>query len=164
MTLPTFSLAGKVAVVTGAGGKSGMGLAMAMMFAEAGADVAICDIVAKGDDRNLADAADRIRALGRRSIGIKADVSKKIEVDQMVQRVTDDLGPVDILVNNAGILGNGRILDMDEDDWDQVMDVNLKSCYLCCHAVAKSMVERRTGCIISVSSINGFNAVPGREI
>ena len=107
MKAPRLSLEGKIAIVTGAAGRNGMGSAIARMFAEAGADVAITDIVPEGDDRNISAVVKEIQDLGQRSIGIQGDVSKKSDVENMVSQVADVLGPVDILVNNAGILGMG---------------------------------------------------------
>lgn len=162
MSVPSMSLDGKVAIVTGAAGKNGLGCAIARMFAEAGADVAILDIVAEGDDRNIDNVVGDIRALGRRSVGIQGDVSSKADVDRMVQQVTDELGPVDILVNNAAILGKGLLYEMEEDDWDRVMDINLKGSYLCAQAVAPGMMARKRGGIVNVASINAHAAIPGR--
>jgi 3-oxoacyl-[acyl-carrier protein] reductase len=160
MSIPGLSLEGKVAIVTGAAGKRGMGWAIALAFAEAGADVAVCDYVVDVDDRNLEAAAEEVTRLGRRSLAIQADVSKKSDVDNMVQRVNNKLGPVDILVNNAGIIRISPVLETDEESWDSVIDVNLKGCFLCSKAVSKGMVERESGSIISISSINGLTAFP----
>ena len=162
MGSPNLSLEGKLAVVTGAAGKNGMGAAIARLFAQAGADVAISDIIAEGDDRNIDRVVKEIQALGRRSIGIQGDVSRKADVEGMVAQVIDELGPIDILVNNAGILGKGILNDMQEDDWDRVLDTNLKGSYLCAQAVAPGMMERKQGAIVNVASINAHEAVPGR--
>ena len=123
----SISLEGKVAIVTGAAGEKGIGRAIALTLAEAGADVAVCDHVVDVYDRNLGERAEEINKLGRRSLAIQADVSKKSDVDNMVQKVVDELGPVDILVNNAAILGPGSIeaFVATEDEWDEVMAVEL---------------------------------------
>jgi len=162
MSVPSLSLEGRVAIVTGAAGRQGMGRAIALAFAEAGADVAVCDNVVDVEDRNLGAVAEEINKLGRRSLAIQADVSKKDDVDAMVRKATDELGPVDILVNNAAIIRISNVLDTEEDSWDSVMNVNLKSCFLCSRAVSKGMVVRKSGCIISMSSMNALDAVPAR--
>lgn len=162
MSIPSLSLVGKVAIVTGAASRRGMGRAIALTFAEAGADVAVSDLVVDSGDRNLGAVAEEINKFGRRSLAIQADVSKKGDVDDMVRQATDELGPVDILVNNAAIIRISTVLETDEDSWDSVMDVNLKSCFLCSKAVSKGMVERKSGCIISISSMNALDAVPAR--
>ena len=158
METSAFSLEGKVAIVTG--GKRGIGRAIALDFAEAGADVAICS---RGvEDGSLEAVAKKIEDLGRRSLAIKADVSKKIDVDNMVQKVTVQFGSIDILVNNAGITLNGPLLDFPEDDWDKVIDVDLKGYFLCAQAAGRRMVEQKKGTIINVSSIFAFQAFLGR--
>lgn len=162
MSVPSLSIEGKVALVTGAAGRRGIGRAIAIAFAEAGADVAVCDKVADLEDRNLKDIADEIGNLGRRSLAIQTDVSKKADIDRMVRQVTEELGPVDILVNNAAMLGGswGRLsFDASEDEWDQVMAVNLKGCFLCAQAVGKSMMERKKGNIINIDSMEAVNCM-----
>jgi len=157
MSIPNFSLAGKVAIVTG--GKRGIGRAIALAFAEAGADVALCSRVL--EDGSLEAVAEEIQGLGRRSIAIQADTSRKADVENMVQKVIDTFGVIDILVNNASIQIRERLLNMSEDDWDKIIDINLKGYYLCSQAVARRMVELRTGGrIINVTSQWAFKAVP----
>ena len=161
MNIPNLSLEGKVAIVTGAAGKRGIGRAIALLFAEAGADVAVCDINVEGGDFDLMGTAEEIRALGRRSFGMQVDVTRKTEVDNFVMRVIDEFGNIDILVNNAGISTHGgSVLVIDESDWQTVIDTDLTSCYLCCQAVGKRMVERKTGNIINISSIMGVRQGP----
>jgi len=157
------SVTGKVAIVTGAAGERGVGRSIAIALAEAGADVAVCDNVVEAHDRNLAAVAEEIAALGRRSLAIRVDVTSQSDVESMVRQVNDELGPVDILVNNAAIMQHADILETDEDSWDRMMDVNLKGCYLCARAVVKGMKERRTGNIVSFSSVNALSGVAGRS-
>ena len=152
MSIPSLSLEGKVALVTGA--KGGIGRAIALAFAEAGADVAICDYVI--DDGELGAVAKEIQRFGRRSLAVQTDVSQKAEVDNLVQRVEKELGPIDILVNNAGISGLGTVAATQEEAWDRVIDINLKGCYLCSQAVGKGMIERKKGSIISIASVEGL--------
>ncbi len=148
-----FDLTGKVALVTGAG--SGIGKATAIALAAAGAAVAI------NYHRNEAGAEDvkqQIIAGGGRAITIQADVTKSADVRVLVEKTVAAFGPVDILVNNAGSLVERlRLLELTEEKWDAVIDLNLKSAFLCAQAVAASMIERKTGTIINVTSIAGRN-------
>jgi dehydrogenase/reductase SDR family protein 4 len=157
MSIPNFSLSGEVAIVTG--GKRGIGREIALALAGAGADVAVC--TRRVDDGGLETVVEDIKKLGRRSLGIQADTSRKADVDNMVQKVMDQLGRIDILINNAGALIKAAFLEMSEDVWDKHMDVNLKGYYLVSQAVAKRMVERRKGCMINIASDLAFKAVPG---
>ncbi|HEX9976248.1 MAG TPA: SDR family NAD(P)-dependent oxidoreductase, partial [Dehalococcoidales bacterium] len=164
MSIPSLSLAGKVALVTGA--RRGIGEACALVFAEAGADVAICDWIT--DTGELAEVANKIKRLGCRCLAIHADVKNKAEVEELVKQVLAKFGTIDILVNNAGVGDSGRstepdefdlektkasimqrmalladsasIVHLDEEAWDRVFDNNLKSCLLCSKAVAPVMI------------------------
>src|SRR6266496_847164 len=148
-----FNFAGKVALVTGA--SSGIGRATALTLAECGAAVSI------NYHRNEISAEllrKQISAFGGRAITAQADVSLAVDVAELVRKTTEELGPIDILVNNAGSLVERlRILDLTEQRWDEVVNLNLKSAFLCCKAVAASMMERKTGAIINLSSIAGRN-------
>ncbi len=159
MSLPDFSLEGKVAVVTGA--RRGIGKAIALTFAEAGADVAVCDVVI--DDGQLGSVADDIRKFGRHSMAAQVDVSKKADVDSFISRVEDELGPVDILVNNAGVSRGSVLIEQTEEQYQEVMDINLKGSYLCAQAVGKRMIERKSGNIINIASGAGIRGFAGRN-
>lgn len=159
MSMSIFSLAGKIALVTG--GRRGIGKAIALGFAEAGADVAVCDMVI--EDGELETVAKEIRKLGRRSLAIKADVTKKGEVDNMVKRVEEELGAIDILVNSAGIHSEPTLIETSEDEWHKVIDTDLTSGYLCSQAVGKRMVERRRGSIIFLASGAGMRGFDRRN-
>ena len=144
-------LTGKVALVTGA--SSGIGRATAKMLAANGVHVAI------NYHRNAAGAeaarADIVNA-GGRAIAVQADVAQANDVETLVKRTVNELGAVDILVNNAGsLIERLRILELTEERWDEVIDLNLKSAFLCCRAVVAPMMERKSGAIINVSSIAG---------
>jgi len=159
MSLPDFSLEGKVAVVTGA--RRGIGKAIALTFAEAGADVAVCDVVI--DDGQLESVADDIHKFGRRSMAVQVDVSNKADVDSFISRVEDELGPVDILVNNAGVSRGSVLIEQTEEQYQEVMDINLKGSYLCAQAVGKGMIERKSGNIINIASGAGIRGFAGRN-
>ena len=155
MTLPSFSLEGQVAAVTG--GRQGIGRAIALTFAEAGADVAVCDFGVV--DGKLEEVAGEIRGLGRRALAVRADVSVKEDIDNLARETAEKLGPVDILVNNAGIGSGTPLLTIEEEEWDRVIDIHLKGCYLCCKAFAPGMVERKKGSIVSLASVEGVRCV-----
>ena len=161
MAIPSLSLTGKVAIVTGAAGEKGAGRAIALTLAEAGADVAICDHVTDAHDRNLAARADEISRLGRRALAIRTDVTKEEQVNDMVRRVGEELGPIDILVNNAAVYIGGKVDGLDLASWSKEMDVNLKGCLLCCRAVIPGMTERRSGSIVNLSSLNALSMPSG---
>jgi 3-oxoacyl-[acyl-carrier protein] reductase len=141
-------LDGKVALVTGAA--RGIGKAIALGLAREGADIVANDL----NQANLDELAGEIRALGRKVLTVIADVSKKNEVDRMVENTIKTFGKIDILVNNAGITRHAPFLTLSEAEWDEVIAVNLKSVFLTSQAVAKHMVTRKYGKIISISSIS----------
>ncbi len=148
-------LTDKVAIVTGAG--QGIGRAIALRLAGAGATVVVADM-----NREVGEAvAQEIEALGRKSLVAEVDVSKLDQVQQMAEQTLETFNQIDILVNNAGIAGKTATLpDLDESDWDAVLDVNLKGVFLCCKAVIDHMIERQYGKIVSVASIAGKEGNP----
>ncbi|MDP2931961.1 MAG: glucose 1-dehydrogenase [Chloroflexota bacterium] len=154
MSIPDLSLRGKVAIVTGA--KRGMGKAIALGLAEAGADVAVCSRV---EDGGLKTVAEEIRKLGRRSLVVQADISRKAEVEAMVQQVMAEFGVIDILVNNAAIGIRSPMLEVTEENWDKEINTNLKGYFLCSQAVAKHMVAQKKGNIINMASQLSFKAM-----
>lgn len=146
-------LTGKVALVTGA--SSGIGRATAELLAECGAAVAINY---HQNEEGAKKAREAIEAKGGQAVAIQADVTRAADVRQLVDRASEELGPINILVNNAGSLVERlKFLELTEERWDYVMDLNLKSAFLCAQAVAPSMIERKAGAIINVSSIAGRN-------
>jgi len=146
--IAVFDMRGKVALVTGGGRGIGRGIALAL--ARAGADIAVNYI---GNEARAEEVAREIRNMGRRAISVRADVSDRQEVESMVDRAIHDLGSIDILVNNAGILTFEPFLEIKEEDWDRVLDVNLKGQFLVAQAVARHMVRRGRGKIINMASI-----------
>lgn len=158
MSMPDLKMTGKIALITG--GRTGIGKAFALAFAEAGADVAICSRT--NEDDGLETVAAEIRKFGQRALAIKADVSRRDDVENMVKKTVAELGDIDILINNAGILIRGPLLEAEEDVWDKVIDTNLKGCYLCSQAVGRIMVARKKGNIINIASDAGFRVSPYR--
>jgi NAD(P)-dependent dehydrogenase (short-subunit alcohol dehydrogenase family) len=146
------SLEGKRAIVTGAA--RGIGRAIALALAQKGADVALADI-----SPDVERVAQEIRQMGRRSLGVPADITKRDQVEELVATAAWELGTVDILVNNAGILRVAPFLELREDTWDKVMNTNLKGCYLCSQAAGRVMAEKGRGSIISLASIAAFKSV-----
>ena len=147
MKLSAFSLEGKVAIITGGG--TGIGRSIALQFAEAGADV----VVGSRTKTNLDEVAKEVRTLGKRSLAVPVDITKKADIDNMVQKVMDEFGTIDILVNNAGKFFGERLIDTAEEHWDQIMNVDLKGHYLCSQAVARIMMEQKGGKVINIASI-----------
>ncbi len=160
-----YNLDGKVALVTGAGGKNGIGRAIATRLAKEGADVAVNDITEhpyvdnQANWQGLPDLVREIEAMGRRSISIVADVADAEQVSEMVDQTVAHFGKIDILVNNAGtIAGKDRVpvVDLAEEDWDRVQRVNVKGVFLCSQAVARHLIAHGTGGkIINMSSVTG---------
>jgi NAD(P)-dependent dehydrogenase (short-subunit alcohol dehydrogenase family) len=149
-------LGGKVVLVTGA--QQGIGRAMAIEFAAAGADVAINWL---DDEAAAREVAAAVVASGRRALTVQADMAKLQEVREMVGAVVDEFGGIDGLVNNAGVFPRVDFLDMSEDDWDYVHTVNLKGAAFCAQAVARAMIAgKRQGNIINITSGAAFRGTP----
>ena len=150
-------LEGKVALVTG--GSRGIGRAIALLLAKRGADVAINFA---GNEAAAQATVDEIKALGRKAIMIKADVAVNAACVAMVDQVVQEFGKIDILVNNAGITRDGLLMRMKEEDWDAVLNTNLKSVYNCSKAAIKYMMKARAGRIVSISSVVGLMGNAGQ--
>lgn len=155
MNTPNLPLKGKVAIVTG--GSRGIGRAIALGFAEAGADV----VVASRTLPELEKVVSEIEGKGRRALAIQANIALKSDVDSMVARTLEKFGTVDILVNNAAINIMRPLVDLREDGWDKVMNVDLKGYFLCTQAAAKVMMQKRSGRIINMASTGAAKAAPG---
>ena len=142
-------LTGRVGLVTGAG--RGMGRASAERIAADGARVIVNDL----DETRAAEVADRLVSEGAEAIGVAADVSDAADVSRLVDTAREAFGDVDILVNNAGVLRRTGILDLGEDEWNLVLDVNLKGTYLCTRAVLPAMKAAGWGRVVNISSSAG---------
>ena len=142
-------LANRVAIVTGSG--RGIGQAIALKLAEVGATVVVNDINDGGQG-----VAEEIQATGRQSLAVPADVSSSEDVSKMVEIAVSTYGKIDILVNNAGISRDQLLIRMSDEDWDRVININLKSVFLCTRAAVRHMLKERWGRIISISSIVGL--------
>lgn len=149
-------LSGRIALITGAG--QGIGKAIALKLASYGADVAVVDV-------NLEKAQETAReaqAMGRKTVALKVDVSNLKETEEMAEKVFKDLEGIHILVNNAGITKDGLILRMTEEDWDKVIDVNLKGAFNCSKSVLKYMSKMRWGRIVNIASVVGVMGNAGQ--
>ena len=144
-------LQGKVALVTGASG--GIGRSIALKLASQGARLGVHY---NSDKARAEEVAEEIRNAGSEAMPLAADVTDSKQVQDMFSKLEDDWGGVDILVNNAGITKDSLLIRMSESDWDDVVEVNLKGAFLCCRAAAKTMLRKRWGRIIIISSIVGM--------
>lgn len=146
-------LEGKTAIVTGAGrhGK-GIGRSIALVLAEEGADIVIADYVLEAAE----SVAREVLEIGRRAVAVRADVANPQDAEAIVQKALDEFGKVDILVNNAGITRDALIPRMSEQDWDSVIDTNLKGTFNCTKAVIRPMLKQRSGKIVNVASVMGI--------
>lgn len=151
------SLEGKVALVTG--GSRGIGRAIALELASRGANVAVNYA---GNEEAAQQVVGEIEAMGRQGLAVRADVSNSAAVDEMIKKVLDAFGRIDILVNNAGITRDNLLMRMKEEDWDQVIDTNLKGAFLCTKAVLRQMMRQKAGRIINISSISSMTGTAGQ--
>jgi 3-oxoacyl-[acyl-carrier protein] reductase len=142
-------LKGKIAIITGAA--QGIGKVIALSLAKCGADIAVSDI----NEDSLNAAVKEIEVLGFKAIAVKMDVSSLKDCEDMVKKTVEAFGKVDILINNAGITRDTVLLRMKEEQWDQVIQVNLKGTFNCTKAVIRSMFKQKSGKIINISSVTG---------
>ena len=153
MTKP---LENKIALVTGAA--RGIGQAIALQLASDGADLALCDVKVEW----LADTVAKVKALGRRAEAYAMDVANGTAVGEAVTRIAADFGRIDVLVNNAGITRDTLLIRMSEEDWDAVLDINLKGAFLVTKAVVKYMMKQRAGAIVNIASVVGIMGNAGQ--
>jgi len=147
-------LAGKTALISGS--SSGIGRATALLFAREGADV----VINGRDEKKIAAVVKEIEALGRRALGIRANVGSFAEVNAMAEKALTEFGHLDILVSNAGIFHHQSFLSMTEEEWDQVLTVDFKGTFNCCRAVINSMLAQKWGRIICITAISGLTGYP----
>lgn len=146
-------LEGKVALITGAGrGGRGIGRSIAMELAHEGADIVITDYIPENADA----VAEEVKTTGRRALAIQGNVAVWSDVENIFAKAMETFGCVDILVNNAGITKDNLILRMSEEDWDAVVDINLKGTFLCTKAASKIFLKRKSGKIVNVASVMGI--------
>lgn len=154
MSLSDFSLIGKKALVIGA--RRNMGKAFALGLAEAGADVAVSDV--NLESGQLQTVADEIQKMGRKSLALKADISNQEDVKKLVKKVVKEFGTIDILMNVAVMYHSRSMVDLDEDSWDKLTDVNLKGYWLMIQEVSPIMMKQKSGSIINLTSRGGLKA------
>ena len=146
----------KIALITG--GARGIGRDIALTFAREGADICVCDV----NEEALQETVKDLEASGRQAMGLKVDVTNLLQVEEMVQKVLDKFKKIDILINNAGITRDNLLLRMKEEEWDAVLNVNLKGTFNCTKAVSKAMVKQRSGRIVNIASIIGLMGNAGQ--
>jgi 3-oxoacyl-[acyl-carrier protein] reductase len=144
------SLKGKAALVTG--GAQGIGKAIAVRLAQEGANIAIADI----DFDSAQSAVSDVKNLGVTAVAFQADVSESSQVDDLIKKIVESFSSLDILINNAGITRDALLIRTSEEDWDQVMKVNLKGAFNVTRSAAKVMIKQRSGKIVNVSSVIGL--------
>ncbi|MDK2919934.1 MAG: hypothetical protein PWQ37_2667 [Candidatus Petromonas sp.] len=150
MKIPTFDLSGKVAIVTGA--TKGLGYGMALGLAQAGADI----VVVSRTPADCEKVASEIIAMGRDALALPTDVSKQESIQNLVDRTVEKFEKIDILVNNAGTAVTQKAEDLTEEDWDRVININLKGVFMLAQAVGREMIKQKRGKIINIASIFGF--------
>ena len=154
MSLSSFSLKGKKALVVGA--RRNMGKGFALGLAEAGADVAVTDV--NIESGQLQTVADEIQQMGCKSLALKADISSQEEVKKLVDSVVQEFGTIDILMNVAVMYHSKSVIDLDEESWDKLTDVNLKGYWLMMQEVSPIMMKQKSGSIINLTSRGGLKA------
>jgi 3-oxoacyl-[acyl-carrier protein] reductase len=152
------NLSGKVALVTGS--SRGIGQAIALKLAGAGADIVLNDIAAAVDA--LERTTTEIKVFNRKVLAIPADVSSTEDVNKMVDKAIEVFGHIDILVNNAGVTRDALVMRMTDEDWNTVLNIDLKSVFLCSRAVLRQMLKQRSGRIVSIASIVGLTGNAGQ--
>ena len=147
----------KIAIVTGS--SRGVGRAIAEAYGKAGANVVVNYT---SSEKAAQDTVNNIQSAGSKAIAVKADVAQKSDVDKLVQATMDEFGKIDILVNNAGFTRPAMMLKMEEDQWDQVVDIHLKGAFLCAQAAGRHMKDQNGGKIINVTSVAGLVGTVGQ--
>ncbi len=146
----------RTAVITGSA--RNIGKAIARKLAEAGYNVVISDVMAD----EAVKTAEELKSLGVRTLAVTTDVAKPADVDALIKATISEFGQIDVLVNNAGITRDNLSIRMSENDWDLVLDINLKGTFLCSQAAAKEMMKRRFGRIVNIASVSGLLGTAGQ--
>ena len=149
MILEKFSLKDRVGIVTGGG--RGLGRNFCLSYAEAGAHV----VVAELDTQTGPGTAGEVESLGRKALFVETDVTSKENVFDMVEKTLEAFGRVDFIMNNAGVVSQGAAETVVEEEWQRVIDINLNGVFFCCQAVARPMIEQRSGSIVNIASMSG---------
>ncbi|WP_053956968.1 3-oxoacyl-[acyl-carrier-protein] reductase [Inediibacterium massiliense] len=150
-------LEGKTAIVTG--GSRGIGKAIALTLANLGANIVVNYT---SNPKRAEEVVAEIKNMGREAIAIKADVSNSEEVANFIKEVEEQFDSIDILINNAGVTKDNLLMRMKEEDWDQVININLKGTYNCTKAVTKKMMKQRSGKIVNIASVVGVTGNAGQ--
>ena len=158
MNLNRFSLQNKVAIITGAG--RGIGRTLAIGLSEAGADVVI---VSRTIDQ-VEQVASEIKKLGNKVLPLKVDVTNQKDLSFMVDQTIEKFGKIDVLVNNAGVTIKKPSLEISQEDWDYIMDTNLKGMFFCAQIVGRNMVSNKSGSVINISSVASQVAIKNSSI
>jgi len=146
----------KNAIVTGAA--RGIGKAIALRLAKEGLNVVVSDVLLESAQQ----VAEEIQEIGAKSFAIKTDVSKTSDVERLVKTTVEEFGSVDFLINNAGVTRDNLAVRMSENEWDMVLDINLKGTFICSQFAAKEMIKRRFGRIVNLASISGILGTAGQ--
>jgi NAD(P)-dependent dehydrogenase (short-subunit alcohol dehydrogenase family) len=152
-----FDIKNRVALVTGA--SRGIGKSIAIGLAKTGVNLVVCSHASSIDD-----TVHMVKESGGTIVGVKTDVSKESDVAAMVKQAIESFGRIDILVNNAGVYINKDVKDFSEEEWDLILDTNLKGYFLCARAVGREMIKQKSGKIINITSIAGLGAMPNTAV
>jgi 3-oxoacyl-[acyl-carrier protein] reductase len=150
-------LKGKTAVITGSG--RGLGKAIAMMMAKRGANICLNDIASS---EAIDETCEEMKSAGYNVIATKGDVRNSDDVKSMFEAAQAEFGSIDILVNNAGITKDGLLMRMSDEDWDIVLDINLKGAFICTRACSRYMIRQKSGAIVNIASVAGVMGNPGQ--
>jgi len=156
--LDSFLLHNKNVLITG--GASGIGKAIAVLLANAGANLAIADLNLKAAN----DVVNDIKKMGKEAFPVKVDVSNNSDIEEMITTVKENFKGIDVLVNSAGISIRGPAEDVTLEDWNKVLNVNLRGAFFCCQKVGREMIKQKSGSIINIASMAGFISTKGRKI